>query len=70
MKNPEQTSFDFSAYVEPIVDRPNLSAQVHSLEVARIKKEAKNQASVYQAILDSIKHLGSITSRGSHRSEN
>jgi anti-sigma regulatory factor (Ser/Thr protein kinase) len=70
MKNPEQTSFDFSAKVEPIVEAPSPSAQVLSLDEARNKKEAKSHAAVYEAILNSIRHLGALTSRGSQRSDN
>jgi hypothetical protein len=70
MKNPEQTSFDFSSMAEPVADAPSLSAQVLSLDAARNKKEAKSYAAVYEAILNSIRHLGALTSRGGHRSDN
>lgn len=69
MKTPEQTSFDFSSVNEPAEALPILSAQVLSLEAARKKKDAATHSAVYEAILNSIQHLGELTTRNGGRTD-
>lgn len=69
MKTPEQTSFDFSSVNEPDQALPILSAQVLNLEAARKRKDAATHSAVYEAILNSIQHLGALTIKNGGRSD-